>query len=470
MTGAANELLDRPAWSLRESLLAREITVTALVEATLDRISARDYALHSFVTVARDSALQDAARLDAEFSSRKQFGPLFGVPISVKDLFFVAGMRTTAGSRIFEKFVPTFDSVHAERLRAADAIIIGKTNTPEFAVFPRTVNLLQPETVNPWDEARSSGGSSGGAAASVAARLTSLAVGSDGGGSIRIPAALCGVVGIHPSRGLVPRHGGIGGTLLFSSAGPVATNVRDAATLLQVLAGPDDRDPLCLTTAPPDLLEQLDEPIRDLRVKWISDSGVDGGDDEVIESVATTAHEVKQLGWELIESDESLSADRWAAAFSCMMSADRFAALGEEVFEDHHARANLSAYAEEHFRAASTRTAADYSRALEQRFHAKRHMEQLFDGVDALLTPTVPLVAQKIDEPIERLPLVSFTFLVNYTGYAAATLPCGLIHGLPVGVQVIVRPGNERLLVRICRSIERLRPPFPPPTMMRTNV
>src|SRR5437588_279917 len=177
--------------------------------------------------------------------------------------------------------------VRAERSRAAAAVFIGKTNLPEFALFPRTINLLTPECVNPWDLQRTSGGSSGGAAASMAAGLTPLAIGSDGGGSIRIPAALCGVFGLHPSNGRVPRHGGFGGTLIFSGAGPITRDVRDAAMLLQVLAGADSRDPTSMKEPPPDYLASLESGVAGLRALWVPACGrIEGLDRRVVAAVA----------------------------------------------------------------------------------------------------------------------------------------------------------------------------------------
>jgi Asp-tRNA(Asn)/Glu-tRNA(Gln) amidotransferase A subunit family amidase len=455
--GAFGELLAGPAWRQREALLAGELSVVELVGATLDRIDVVDRDLHALVHTDREAALAAAARLDDE--RRRGAAPrmLFGTPVTLKDLFHVEGMPTTAGSLVYGRERERVDSIHAARLRAAGAVIVGKSNTPEFGVFPRTVNRVQAETVNPWDTGRTSGGSSGGAAASVAAGETPIAVGSDGGGSIRIPAALCGAAGMLPSRGLVPRHGGIGGTLLFSSAGPLATDVRDLAELLAVLAGPLEDDPLAWTAPPPELLAELDDGIAGIRVRRLAATGVADPDPDVAEAVAVSADLlVREAG--LAEGEPAaLDAARWQEHFYAIMSADRYASVGERIFASGE-RDRLSKYGEEGLERGSRVTGAAYSRALETRFAARRELEQLFETTDLLLSPTTCVVAPRVDEPIERWPLVAFTNFCNFVGLPAATMPCGLVGGLPVGLQIVGRSGADALVLRACRAYERLRP------------
>lgn len=415
-------------------------------------------------------ARETATRLQAKLERGEQPGPLFGVPVSLKDLYETAGVRSTSGSRVLEDYVPDFDSVYAERLRGADAVIVGKTNTPEFAVFIRTVNDISPETVDPWDPARTCGGSSGGAAASVAAGFTQLAVGSDGGGSTRIPAALCGTVGVQPSRGVVPRVGGLVGTLLFSSAGPIARDVRDAATMLQVLAGPDDRDPACRRDALGDYLAGLDDGVAGLRVMWLKRSGLFDATDEIVAACRKGLAALERAGAAARDSSGSMESARWRDGFYAMMMADRYAAGGTRFYQDAAARRLLTDYARTHFERAAGVTGAQYSAALADLFAAVRLMEDLFDGADLLVTPTVGMVAAELSDdrariPDEaRLPYVAYTYLVNYTGYTAATVPCGLVDGLPVGLQLIGRPGAEATVLRACRALERALPSLPAPT------
>jgi Asp-tRNA(Asn)/Glu-tRNA(Gln) amidotransferase A subunit family amidase len=456
---ALDELLDRPAWAQRDALVAGEVGVVELVTATLDRIEAVDADLHSFTHVDRADALAEARRLDGFRRSGAAPGPLFGVSVSVKDLFHVARMPTTAGSLVFRDLVADEDSVHAARVRAAGAVVVGKTNTPEFGVFPRTVNRLQPETVNPWDRGRISGGSSGGSAASVAAGLTPIAVGSDAGGSVRIPAALCGVAGMLPSRGLVPRHGGVVGTLLFSTAGPVAADVRDLATLLQVLAGPLAADPFAWTTRPRDVLSALDAGLAGIRVQWLATTGVADVDPRVPGVAETAARELAAAEEaQLLPEPLELDAARWQEPFYAMMAADRYAAIGEPIFDDEERRAQLSEYGRTALERGRSVSGADYSRALAVRYAARAELVDLFTDRDLLLSPTTCVVAPRVSEDVRREPLIAFTNFCNLTGLPAATVPCGLVDGLPVGLQVIGRPGADGLVLRACRAFERLHP------------
>jgi Asp-tRNA(Asn)/Glu-tRNA(Gln) amidotransferase A subunit family amidase len=460
---AADELLAWPAWRQRAAVLAGDVSVVELVTATLERIADVDETVHSFVHVAPESALEAAARLDDERRSGASERPLLGTTVSLKDLFHVAGMPTTAGSLLFGHDAEAHDSVHAARLRAAGAVIVGKTNTPEFGVFPRTVNRVQPETVNPWDLSRITGGSSGGAAASVAAGLTPVAVGSDGGGSIRIPAALCGVAGMLPSRGLVPRQGGIGGTLFFSSAGPVAADARDLAELLTVLGGPLAADPLAAPGPPPDLLGPLESGIAGVRVRRLTGTGVAAVDPDVAELIEGAARSLIAEG-EMVEGEPlALDTARWQEDFYAMMSADRYAAVGQQIFADDESIALLSDYGRDSLERGRAVTGADYSRALETRFRAVGELNRLFETTDLLLSPTTCVAAPRVDDPIERWALVAFTNFCNFVGLPAATMPCGFVRGMPVGLQIVGSAGADALVLRACRAFESLHTVVRPP-------
>jgi Asp-tRNA(Asn)/Glu-tRNA(Gln) amidotransferase A subunit family amidase len=228
------------AEQLRGLIGRREISPVEVVQACLDRIEALEPTLHSLITVASDRALEQAAEAEAAVRSGEPLGPLHGVPVTVKDEVWTEGIASSGGSLVFAQFVPDRDGAVAERLRRAGAIIVGKASLPEFASWPRSKNRLGPESVNPWDPTRISGASSGGSAAGVAAGLVPLSVGSDGGGSIRIPSSLCGTTGLYPTPGRVPSYGSFSYSLA-GSLGPIARTVRDAALLQHVIAGPDRR-------------------------------------------------------------------------------------------------------------------------------------------------------------------------------------------------------------------------------------
>jgi Asp-tRNA(Asn)/Glu-tRNA(Gln) amidotransferase A subunit family amidase len=447
------------AHELRDLVVRRLVSPVEIVEHFLARIQDVDSSLHSFLTVAADLAINDARAAESAVQSGAELGPLFGVPISIKDLFWTRGMRTTAGSLVYRDFVPAEDSVHAERVRAAGAIIVGKTNLPEFALFPRTINRLGPECLNPWDLSRSAGGSSGGAAASAAAGLTPIAVASDGGGSIRIPAAFCGVFGLYPSFGRVPKHGGFGGTLFFSGVGPISRDVRDAAILLQVLAGSDPRDPSSRKDRPPDYLESFDQGVAGKRFVWVGQSGeLSELDDRVVGRARTAALRFRELGATVDNSPIGFGSEEWMEAFYVIMNADRYAAIGQELYEDPHRRGQLSEYARDHFARSGSISGVDYSRALQKRFFVIDFFERLFGDADFLLSPTVGTLPSSVNQNITRKPLVANTFMVNFAGYAAASLPCGFVDGLPVGLQIIARPNQEAALLQASRAFEVLQP------------
>lgn len=460
---AVDAVLDEPATEIRRRVAASELSATEITEATLDRIARRDQHIHSFLTVDGDGALTQAAEVDRRMAAGEAPGPLCGVPVSIKDLYLTRGLRTTFGSLLFGEYVPETDSVHAQRLRAAGAIIVGKTNTPEFGIFIRTLNRLGPETVNPWDLSRTAGGSSGGAAASVAAGLTPIAIGSDGGGSIRIPAALCGVLGVFPSHGLVPRHGGRIGTRLFSSAGPLTRNVADAAITLQVLAGSDPRDPLSWSEPAADMSAAVGCPIGGVRLAPVALADASGMTTAVLDAVAALAARLQDLGAEL-EDLRMLDVEPFRAPFYDMMMADRLASGGRELLEDAAASSRLTDYARAHFEKAAYVTGEQYSRALDERLRARAVLHELLDGVDVLVMPSVGLLAPEIDDSAPALPevarrnYVSFTFMQNYTGLPAVSVPAGLVDGLPVGLQFVGRPRSEPLLLGLAGAAQSLQP------------
>ena len=460
MSATENDIMWTPGWRLRELMLRRELSPVEVVGHFLERIERLDPTLNSFITVAPEDALRQARAAEATLSGGgAQPGPLFGLPISLKDNYWTKGLRTTAGSLVYKDHVPSEDSVCAERARAAGAIIVGKTNLPEFALFPRTVNRLTAECVNPWDTATSSGGSSGGAAASVAAGLTPLAIGTDGGGSIRIPAALCGVFGLNPSNGRVPRWGGFGGTLFFSGAGPITRDVRDGATLFQVLAGADARDPSCMKEPVPDYVRSLDEGVKGLKGLWVRSCGDIGPMDvEVIDAAARALRRLEDVGLGVEESASGFGAERWIEAFYVIMNADRYALFGQQLYEDPSVRGLLSEYGRDHFSRARTITAAEYVRSMQARIRLVAEWDRMFEGYDVVLSPTVGMTAPPISGPIVRQPLVAYTFLVNFAGYCAATVPCGFVGGLPIGLQIIARPNKEALVLRLAKALEVARP------------
>ncbi|WP_161958574.1 amidase [Ornithinimicrobium cavernae] len=445
---------------IRRAVAERSTTVRAVVEEALRRIEERDGPLHAFLTVCADEALAQADQLDARLAAGEEPGPLCGVPFGVKDLYETKGVRTTYGSRAFADNVPDRDAIVVARLRAAGAVLVGKTNTPEFAIYIRTVNDLQPESRNPWDPSRTTGGSSGGSAAAVAAGMVPFAVASDGGGSTRIPSALCGLVGILPSRGTVPR-GGFIGTRRFSSSGPVTTTVDDAAAVLAVMAGPSDSDPVSRGLSPTGVLAEPWPQDRPARLRWVGDSGVPGAETDVVSHVSAGVRRfAAETGHSLTAEPVSLDSSRFSDDFYVMMQADRISTGGGDLLTDPGTREQLTGYARHHFQRGTQVSGAAYSRALETQLVATEHLLGLLEGHDALLTPTLAFVAPPVPEGPEALPedarrgFVAFTFLMNYTGFPAVTVPCGTVRSLPVGLQLIGRPGSEPMLLDLARQFQ----------------
>ena len=263
------ELAFAPASRLLEMMDGGEVSSVELTEMFLGRIEEFNPRLNAYLTVSGDEAMAQAREADAA-RARGERGALLGLPTSIKDLEATKGIRSTMGSLVFNEMVPDRDSVVVERVKAAGGVILGKTNTPEFGLLGITQNRLGEPCCNPWDPTRTSGGSSGGAAAAVIAGLSSVAPGTDGGGSVRLPSSFCGLYGLKPTLGRVPRGGGFGkpSPNLTSQAGPMARTVRDAALLLQVLAGRDSRDASSLRSALPDYSAGLGESIQGLRIAW----------------------------------------------------------------------------------------------------------------------------------------------------------------------------------------------------------
>ncbi|MFQ6028678.1 MAG: amidase, partial [Dehalococcoidia bacterium] len=261
------DLAFTPAWQLRQMLDSREVSSLELTELYLRRIEALNPKLNAYLTVTGEEALANARAADAKLSRGESDGPLLGIPVSIKDLEMTRGIRTTYGSLAYQDAIPEADSVVAERIRNSGAVLLGKTNTPEFGLQGMTENRLGDPCRNPWNPEHTPGGSSGGAGAAVAAGLGPLAAGTDGGGSIRNPSSYCGLFGIKPSLGRVPRAGSLGRPApnLTSQSGPMTRNVRDAALLLQVLSGYDARDPGSMREPAPDFLANLEQGARGLR-------------------------------------------------------------------------------------------------------------------------------------------------------------------------------------------------------------
>jgi len=448
---------------------ARRLSPVELCETVLDRVERVNPRLNALLTVTADRARAQARAAEARAGRGELLGPLDGIPYSLKDLEPTAGVRTTFGSRWFAEHVPTEDSLVAARLAATGAVLLGKTNTPQFGHKDSCDNLLGPPCRNPWRLDRTSGGSSGGAASAVAAGLGPIAHGSDGGGSIRIPAALCGVVGMKPSYGRVPQHPAADYWSARNHQGPLARTVRDAAVLLDAMAGADPRDPLSIDGPPPSCLAACEGDLRGRTVVWSADLGHAPVDPEVRRIAEAAALrftalgarvETRDPGWPDPGAFHKVLCDVANAARHGARAAERPDWIEPSLMQMVEEGRRVSGV--EHARASAERSA----------FYDQAH--RFFETCDLLLTPQQPVGAWLADPgpgphqgptSIGGRPTPSifdrlgFTFPFNLTGHPAISVPCGFTaEGLPVGLQIVGRWHADALVFRAAAAFEALAP------------
>ena len=448
------------AIDLADLIRRKQVSPVEVVEALLGRIELVNPRLNAYCTVTADAARTAARAAEAAVLRGDPLGPLCGVPFSVKDLVITRGVRTAFGSRIYEHHIPDEDAPVVERLCAAGAIMVGKTTTPEFGWKGATDSPLTGISRNPWDLTKTPGGSSGGAAAAVAAGLAPLAVGTDGGGSIRIPASFCGVFGLKPTCGLVPVYP-TPNTGTLSHVGPMTRSVRDAALMLQVLAGPDDRDPLSFPATGIDFTGGLDDGIRGLRVAWSPTFGYAKVAPEVRVLAEAAARRFQDLGCQ-VEEVERVFADPdpiWAPLFYAGVAARLEPFLAE--WRDRIDPGLLEVVEEGNRLSGVELIKASFARAA---FY--QEVRQFFQRYDLLLSPTlaVPPFAAGMERPPDypagsRLSWVAFTYPFNLTGHPAATVPCGFTaDGLPIGLQIVGRRLQDGLVLRASAAFEAALP------------
>ena len=453
------------AWTsaadLAAHIAAGESSAEEVVAASLARLAATEPALNAFVTVMEEAALRDARAADARRARGEPLGPLHGVPVSVKDLVAVGGVPFTFGSRSMAHNVAPADAVAVERLRGAGAIVIGKTTTSEFGCKAVGESPLTGLTRNPWNLAKTAGGSSAGAAASVAAGVTAIAVGTDGGGSIRIPAALTGLVGVKAQFGRVPVYP-TPTTPTLSHVCPLARTVRDAALLFMALAGHDPRDPASVPLGVPDALAACDRDVRPLRIAWSPTFGYAPVDAKVRAIAEGAVQAFRALGCriDLVEApfgDDP--ADLWSAEFYAGIGARLAPVLREDSKLLDPELAQVVA------RATSARV-EDYYGAVFGRYAFRERVRRFFDDYDLLLSPTLPIAGVEAGVAIPPgfgdrniVTWVCYTYPFNLTGQPAASVPAGFTaEGLPVGLQIVARPFREDQLFTAAAALEAARP------------
>ncbi|MFC9355745.1 amidase [Rhodococcus sp. NPDC057014] len=451
------------AGELARLIRARELSPVELVEHTLRRIEAVNGSLHAFLTVCAERALQEARRAEAVVvSGHRELGPLHGVPFSVKDLIDTKDVRTTFGSRLYEDNVPTEDALAVARLRDAGAILIGKTNTPEFGMLSETQNLLGEDGRNPWDLTRTPAGSSGGAAAAVAAGLGPLALGNDGVGSITAPSAMCGVVGLKPTTGRVPISPAPPGSRLFVAMGPMTRSVADAELMLSVISGHDQRDPISLREPiPGSLCEEQSTP---LRVAWTLDLGHFPVDADITAACKEAVDALATLGWPVTEDCPAIANP--FPTYLPLFMADAWLELGPlaERSPEHLHPEVLAGILPS--REVST---GAYIHALNQLTVLKREIDDFFLDYDILALPATATTAFPIGQPPTRIggrpvepdwmTYMPFAAAWNMGDNPVASVPCRpTARGLPVGLLLVARVGREDLVLRAARALEQTCP------------
>jgi aspartyl-tRNA(Asn)/glutamyl-tRNA(Gln) amidotransferase subunit A len=460
-------------------LRARELTATELTRAVLAHIERTEPTLHSFITVTADRALDDARAADARLAAGDA-PPLCGIPLAIKDIILTEGVRTTAGSKILEQFVAPYDATVTRRLRAAGAVMVGKANCDEFAMGSSNENSGYGLARNPWDRERVPGGSSGGSAAAVAARQALGALGTDTGGSVRQPAAHCGVVGLKPTYGRVSRYGVIAYASSLDQVGPLARTVRDCALLLEGIAGHDALDSTSVPQPVPPYAQQLDAGVQGMRFGLPKEYFVEGMQPEVADAVRAAVRQLESLGatidevslphteyaipaYYLIATAEAssnlarydgtrygLRVDR-ARGLLDMYQQTRAQGFGAEVKR----RIMLGTYA-----LSAGYYDAYYLKAQKVRTLIRRDFEQVFARCQAIITPTAPTTAfrigEKVTDPLAMYLSDIFTIAVNLAGLPGLSLPCGFDRsGLPIGLQIVARPFDELTVLRTAYAYEQ---------------
>lgn len=442
-------------------LRKRVVSAAEIVEAALARIESLDDKLHAYITVMAEEARSVARALDAELASGQDRGPLHGIPVAVKDLYDTAGTRTTSGSKILAGRVPERDATSVARLREAGAVIVGKTNLNEFACGVTSTNAHYGDVLNPWDLSRTPGGSSGGSAAAVAAGLCTLATGSDTGGSIRIPAALCGIVGVKPSYGRISCHGIMPLSWEQDHPGPMARTVHDAALMLSAMAGWDVADPASARLPVPNYALELEGGIAGWRIGLDRQYALQGISNEVRDAFEQALDTLVMLGAEVVEVQVP-GLEEGISAGLVIWNAEATAVHEEWLrtrIEDYDPRVGPR------LGNGFSVTGLDYARAQRARRQLVRNLQVLYEDVDLLATPMCaigapPQGASQVEvggQEFDVLPaLTRYSRVFNLTGLPSVSLPCGFTgDDLPIGLQLVGALYDEATVLKAAYAYEQ---------------
>jgi aspartyl-tRNA(Asn)/glutamyl-tRNA(Gln) amidotransferase subunit A len=463
----------------RAALAQKHFSATELVEEFYRKIESDDPQIHAYLTLCKDRAMEKARAVDRMVSAGQPLPPLAGVPVGIKDVMVTQGIRSTAGSKILENFIPPYDCTAVARLEAAGAIVLGKMNCDEFAMGSSNENSAYGPVRNPWDKSRVPGGSSGGSAAAVAAGMAVATLGSDTGGSIRQPASFCGVVGLMPTYGRVSRYGLIAFASSLDHIGPLTKTVRDAAIVLRVIAGHDPLDSTSADAPVPDYEAGLAQPVRGLKIGVPTEYFGEGLDNEIRNAVEQGIDRLRASGCEIVpismphtayaiptyyviataEASANLARfdgvryghrSKSAHTLSEMYRRSRDEGFGPEVKR----RIMLGTYA-----LSAGYYDAYYLKAQRVRTLLTRDFEQAFERVDAIVTPTAPTAAfklgEKADDPLAMYLADIYTVTADLAGVPGISVPCGRTQsGLPIGLQALGRHFDESTVLRVAQAVE----------------
>ncbi|HEX2440936.1 MAG TPA: amidase family protein [Methylomirabilota bacterium] len=462
----ARDLTFLAAGELIKLYRTRRVSPLEVMQALLARIDAVNPRVNAIVTLARDAALWNARRATATLKRGATLPPLFGVPVTIKDVTPTAGIRTTQGSKLFEDHVPVEDALVVQRLKAAGAIVLGKTNTPEFAFGPNTVNALFGATRNPWDLSRTAGGSSGGAAAALATGMCPLAEGTDLGGSLRGPASFCGVIGFRTTPGLIPRYPSALAWDSYSVEGPMARTVSDTALMLSVMAGPDDRAPLSYDVDTRQLVAATRAPsVKGWRVAWTIDlGGLVLVDDEVRAIVEHAVAVFRGLGARVEAACPDMSD---VPEIVRLTRGQLMVARHADKLAEH--RAILQAGLVENTEAGLAQTPREIAEGELLRTRQWQRVREFLEPRDVWLTPTMavppfpvehPHILEVNGKPVGRAMQRShLTYAFSVLGLPAISIPCGFTRaGLPVGLQIVGKRRGEAAVLRAAAAFELAQP------------
>lgn len=461
------DLCYTPAIELREMIQDRSISPVEVITAFLDRIEKVNPVINAYCTPVPEMALQSAREAEAAIMKGEAAGPLAGIPVSIKDVTPVAGVRTTFGSRLYENFVPAEDDLVVERLKQAGAVIMGKTNTPEFAAGASTFNQVFGITRNPWHRDFTVGGSSGGAAAAVAAGLGPLAQGNDLGGSLRTPASFCGVVGLRPSPGRVPWYPSQLHWDDLAVQGPIARTVGDIALMMETICGPDRRSPVSVQINNPEFVPATVNPdIRGLKIAWSDNLNLIPVAGEVLEKTRRAIDVFRGLGCQVVEDSPDFTGVEDTAL---VLRGVRFVALYQDQMNDPEFKRWVNPLVTGNIEQGLGYSVRDIARAERQRSEIWERIGEFFRRYDLLLTPTMPIppfpAEMQYPTEIDGKPMrhyidwVWLTYAISVTGSPAISVPSGWTgQGLPVGLQIVGRYLDEETVLKAAAAYEIAAP------------